>query len=132
MKDTYYFPHDYEPTSDPKMCAMIGEYGATGYGLYWRIVEMLHSNEQHTLPKEQYLYLSLSKQMSTSVEQVLRFIDDCIGVYKLFDSDDVCFYSNRVLKNIDFREHIKKVRSDAGKVSAQKKAEQKFKNSGEF
>ena len=41
-KETFYFQHDYEPTSDPKMQALVGEYGAAGYGVSWSIIEMLH------------------------------------------------------------------------------------------
>jgi hypothetical protein len=123
MKDTFYFPHDYEPTSDPKMIAMLGDYGATGYGLYWRIVEMLHSSETHTLLKEDYIYVALSKQMSTPVEQVRVFVEDCVNIYKLFDGDDDQFLSNRVMKNIEKRKSISEMRSKAGKISAQKREE---------
>lgn len=123
MKDTFYFPHDYEPTSDPKMIAMIGGYGATGYGLYWRIVEMLHSSETHTLLKEDYIYVALSKQMSIPVEQVRVFVEDCVNIYKLFDGDDDQFLSNRVMKNIEKRKSISEMRSKAGKISAQKREE---------
>ena len=57
---------------------MLGDYGATGYGLYWRIVEMLHSNENHALSKEKYIYIALSCQMSTPVEQIEQFVKDCL------------------------------------------------------
>jgi len=132
MKDTFYFPHDYEPTSDPKITAMLGDYGATGYGLYWRIVEMLHSNEEHRLPKEQYLFKALSNQLAIDVNQIIKFVNDCVSVYKLFESDDEFFFSNRVFKNIDKREKIVEQRSIAGKASALKKAEQKLRENSSF
>lgn len=102
---------------------MLGDYGATGYGLYWRIVEMLHSNDEHTLPKEQYLFKALSRQLDVSIDQVTKFIEDCITIYKLFESDDVIFYSNRVLRNIEAMEKIKEQRSEAGRISALKRLE---------
>ena len=61
-KESYYFPHDYEPTGDPKIQALIGEYGATGYGIFWRVVEMLHSNAEHKLPFKNYIFLAIAKQ----------------------------------------------------------------------
>ena len=121
MKDTYYFPHDYDSTSDPKIQSMIGEYGATGYGLFWRIIEMLHSDSEHKLPKKQYIYLALAKQMSTSVEQVSTFVEQCISLFELFESDDRFIWSNRVNRNISKRIEISESRSKAGKTSAEKR-----------
>ena len=118
MKDTYYFSHDYNPTSDPKIQALIGEHGAVGYGLYWRIVEMLHEEETHKLPCKKYIYLALAKQMSTSVEQVEIIVKCCIELCELFVSDNELFWSERVLRNIEKRTEISNKRSEAGKKSA--------------
>ena len=82
-KETYYFPHDYEPTSDPKIQAMLGQYGATGYGLYWRIIEMLHSDNTHQLPTKKFLILAIAKQMNSSTDFILQFIDDCVNIFEL-------------------------------------------------
>jgi hypothetical protein len=120
-KDTFYFSHDYEPTADPKIQAMLGEFGAVGYGLYWRIVEMLHSDADHKLAKKQYIYIALSKQMSTSVEHVSAFVDKCVSVFELFVEDENFFWSERVLRNIEKRENISKKRSFAGKKSVESK-----------
>ena len=119
MKDTFYFSHDYNPTSDPKIQALIGEHGAVGYGLYWRIVEMLHEEETHKLPCKKYIYLALAKQMSTSVEQVEAIVKCCVGLCELFVSDDELFWSERVLRNIGKRTEISNKRSEAGKKSAE-------------
>lgn len=119
MKDTYYFSHDYNPTSDPKIQALIGEHGAVGYGLYWRIVEMLHEEATHKLPCKKYIYLALAKQMSTSVEQVEIIVKCCIELCELFVSDNELFWSERVLRNIGKRTEISNKRSEAGKKSAE-------------
>jgi len=114
-----YFSHDYYATLDPKIIALLGDYGAIGYGIYWRIVEMLHAEESHTLPLKDYIYKALAKQMSTSVEQVSTIINDCINVYELFITCDDCFYSKRVNDNIQKMEETKEKRSRAGKISAE-------------
>ena len=119
MKDAYYFSHDYNPTSDPKIQALIGEYGAVGYGIFWRIVEMLHEDELHKLPCKQYIYLALAKQLLTSVEQVSSIVDYCINVCELFQSDNTFFWSERVIRNISKRTEISNKRSKAGKISAE-------------
>jgi hypothetical protein len=100
---------------------MVGEYGAVGYGLYWRIVEMLHNEESHKLPLKTYLYTAISKQMSTSVEQVQTFVQQCITDYELMLSDDSHFWIERVFKNIEKREELSEKRSLAGKISAERR-----------
>ena len=119
MKDTFYFSHDYEPTSDPKIQAMLGQFGAIGYGLYWRIIEMLHSDNEHKLKKKQYIYLALAQQMLTDVEQVTTFVEQCINVFELFESDQNNFWSDRVKRNIEIRNINSANKSKAGKISAE-------------
>lgn len=114
-----YFSHDYYATLDPKIIALLGDYGAVGYGIYWRIVEMLHAEESHTLPLKDYIYKALAQQMVTSVEQISTIINDCINVYELFIACDDCFYSKRVNDNIQKMEETKEKRSRAGKISAE-------------
>jgi hypothetical protein len=118
-KDTFYFSHDYEPTSDPKIQAMLGQFGAIGYGLYWRIIEMLHSDNEHKLQKKQYIYLALAQQMLTDVEQVTTFVEQCINVFELFESDQNNFWSDRVKRNIEIRNINSANKSKAGKISAE-------------
>ena len=119
MKETFYFSHDYNPTSDPKVQALIGECGAVGYGIFWRIVEMLHEDELHKLQCKKYIYLALAKQMSTSVEQVEMIVKCCVELCELFVSDNELFWSERVLRNIEKRTEISNKRSEAGKKSAE-------------
>lgn len=119
MKESYYFQHDYEPTSDPKIQALIGRYGAVGYGLYWRIVEMLHTEEKHFLPKKKYIFLALAQQMLTSVEQIEQIVNDCCNLFELFEYDESNFWSKRVFNNLEKRSNISEKRSLAGKKSAE-------------
>jgi len=116
-----YFSHDYNASLDPKIIALIGDYGAVGYGIYWRVVEMLHSENEHKLPLKEYIYKALAKQMVTSVEQISTIINDCINVYELFIKDNDFFYCQRVLDNIEVRTKISESRSKAGKISAERR-----------
>lgn len=118
-KETYYFSHDYDPLSDPKLLALVGEHGAAGYGIYWRIVEMLHSDDDHKLEHERYIYAAIAKQMSTSREEVESIISYSIEVCKLFVSDGSYFWSERVFRNMDKREEIRDKRRKAGLASAE-------------
>ncbi len=118
-KDTYYFQHDYEPLSDPKLLALVGEHGSHGYGIYWRIVEMLHSDEEHKLKHERYVTIAIAKQMQTSVEQVEQVLDFALNVCKLFISDKEYFWSERVFRNLGKRDAISEKRRKAGIASAE-------------
>jgi hypothetical protein len=116
-----YFSHDYNTTNDPKIIALLGDYGAVGYGIYWRIVELLHSESSHSLPFKKYIFLSIAKQMSTPVEQVESIVESCITIYELFTKNDDCFYCKRVFENIETRNKISESRSKAGKISAERR-----------
>ena len=118
-KDTFYFQHDYAPTSDPKIQALLGEYGGVGYGIFWRIVEMLHSAESHMIPKKPYIYSALAKQMLTDVEQLETIIEYMITTCELFCQDKDFIWSDRVMRNIEKRDNLKEGRSKAGKASAE-------------
>lgn len=118
-QETFYFSHDYSPISDPKLQALVGQYGAVGYGVFWRVVEMLHADENHKLPLKKYLYMAISQQLSTPVDQVESIITDCVGVFELFASEGESFWSNRVNRNIEIREQISERNSRAGKLSAE-------------
>lgn len=121
-KDTYWFPHDFEPTSDPKMTSLIGKYGAIGYGIYWRIIEMLHSEESHKLKKKEYIFTAIGMQMLTGVEQVKAVVEYAIMPCELFHDDQDFFWSNRVFRNIERRKEISEIKSIAGKKSAELRA----------
>jgi len=121
-KEAYYFSHDYDPTGDPKMGAMLGEYGGMGYGCFWRITEMLHSEETHRLPLKKYIFIAIAKQMLTSAEMIENFIKSCIEDYELFHSDGKIFWSKRVDRNLDKRALISEKRADAGRKGGISKA----------
>jgi hypothetical protein len=118
-KNTFYFPHDYDSTSDPKVLAMLGEYGSEGYGLYWRIIEMMHTETTHKLCLKPYMFLAISKQMSTTVQRIEAFVNDCITVFELFQKEGDFFWCERVFTNIEKRSKGIKQRSEAGKKSAE-------------
>jgi hypothetical protein len=118
MKKTFYFSHDFEPTSDPKIQALISEYGGLGYGIWWRIIEMLHSDDDHKLPKKQFLYRAIAGQMKCEYVLIEEFIDFAINVLELLNTDGNYFWSNRVFKNFEQMDKERGWRSKGGINSA--------------
>jgi|GEM_PF-3114228 len=121
-KDTFYFPHDYTASNNPKIKAMIAEYKAEGYGMYWYIIELMHQSEDHKLAQKKYTYSAIAQQMSTNAEQVLKFISDCINEYELFEQEGGFFYADRVNRNVEKRQEISEKRALSGKKSAERRA----------
>jgi hypothetical protein len=118
MKEAYYFSHDYNATSDPKISALIEKFNAEGYGIYWHIIELLHQEENHYLPLEEYMFLAIAKQMKANAETVQNLIEHCINVCKLFFSEDNNFSSHRVLRNFEQRTSLSEKRRNSGKLGA--------------
>lgn len=124
-KETFYFAHDYEPTSDPKIQALIGNYGAIGYGVYWRVIEMLHSDPTHRLPIKNYIFEAIAKQMLTNASEIQKLLTDCIENYELFEANSTHLWCNRVDRNIATRLAISEKRSAAGKIGGKGRSTQK-------
>jgi hypothetical protein len=124
-QETFYFSHDYNPSGDAKMFMLLNKYGATGYGVYWRIVEMLHSEEAHKLPLKKYIFTSLSQQLKVSEDDLMEMVDYAIKECELFIYDnEEYFYSERVNRNIAKRKEEHEKKSKAGKESAKVRKEQ--------
>ncbi len=85
-----------------------------GYGRYWVIVEELRSARGYKLEDKPYIWLSLAEQMSTSVEQVKKFVKDCVSEFELFVQDDGFFYSAGLLDRMIKLDEIRSKRSQAG------------------
>ncbi len=120
-QETFYFPHDYNPLEDSNLQSFIGVYGAVGYGVFWRVVEKLHSSLNHRLPHTKLTYLSVAGQLSVPVEKVQEMVEACVETFQLFYSDGESFGSSRVDRNIEKRAEVVKQRSNAGKESAKKR-----------
>lgn len=124
-QETFYFPHDYDPFQDMKMEPFVAKHGAAGYGVFWRLVEMLHSDTDHLLPLKPYVYESVANKLKLTPTLVEQIIEDCICKYCLFDGNGEFFWSNRVFKNVEKRKAISEQRSAAGKASADQRKKNK-------
>ena len=118
-KDAYYFAHDYNTTSDPKIQSFLSIYGGTGYGVFWRIIEMLHEESTHKLPLKKYIFNAIGFQLKCDPDIVLEMVQYLTDECEIFKTENEFFYSERVLSNMDKRDEISNKRSQAGKRSAE-------------
>ena len=125
---SYYFSHDVTASSDPKIVAMISEYGMIAYAWWWIILEKLASYEDYKLPLKRYTFLALDNELgvkneenSTCVEHVFKqnehvfeqnelcsmcsflFVNSLISDYELLASDDEYFWSPSLTRRLEFR-----------------------------
>lgn len=126
-KDTYYFSHDSNALSDPKILSMRCDYGLEGYGLYWAIIEMLRNETTYMLSLDKTTYRAIQMQTHTKIS-VEKYIKDCIEEYKessqgngLFNTDGTYFWSESLLSRMSKMKDVKEKRSEAGKKSAEKR-----------
>lgn len=126
-KDTYYFSHDSNALSDPKILSMRCDYQLEGYGLYWAIIEMLRNESTYKLSLDKTTYRAIQMQTHTKIN-VEKYIQDCINEYKessqgngLFNTEGTYFWSESLLNRMSKMESVREKRSEAGKKSAEKR-----------
>ena len=125
---SYYFSHDVTASSDPKIVAMISEYGMISYAWWWIILEKLASYEDYKLPLKRYTFLALDNELGvknkenlTCVEHVFKqnehvfeqnelcsmcsflFVNSLISDYELLACDDEYFWSPSLTRRLEFR-----------------------------
>lgn len=123
MKETFYFPHDYNAIQDPKLMALLNCCGLEGIGIYWILIELLHQQpESKMLYKSYEDYIEFYGRMDGENEQVLNNIKQMLINIGLFTKEGEFVFSERVLKNKKERERISEIRSYAGKKSAESRA----------
>jgi hypothetical protein len=121
-KNTFYFPHDMNTISDPKISAFVGVFGGAGYGVFWRIVEMLHEDKNNKLPLKKYIFSAIAGTLKLNVDEVVEMVKFLTDEFEIFETDGEFFYSKRVCENMEKRNEIKEKRSFAGRVSAEKRS----------
>ena len=125
---SYYFSHDVTASSDPKIVAMISEYGMIAYAWWWIILEKLASYEDYKLPLKRYTFLALDNELGvknkenlTCVEHMFKqnehvfeqnelcsmcsflFVNSLISDYELLACDDEYFWSPSLTRRLEFR-----------------------------
>lgn len=122
MKDSYYFPHDTDAHRDPKCSALLSEFGSSGYGTYWMIIEVLHQ-QGGKLRKFPKLFDGLSHQLQLPKESLEKQIEAMIKDYHLFQEDDEYIWSDRVIRNLQEREAKRVLRLESSRVGGIKSGE---------
>lgn len=124
-KDAYYFPHDSNAHDDPKIIKLNGALGLEGYGIYWLLLELLRDQPGYQYPVE--LIPDIAERYKTTKEKLSAVVYN----FKLFEYDQVNFWSPSFIRRMQIREEIRQVRSLAGLKSGEARHNRKLLTQGE-
>ncbi len=114
MKSSFYFKHDLDAREDDKMRALIMKHGATGYGIYWMVIEDLYRNKGR-LNRD---YQALSWSYHQPQLKVKSVVEGCAMFYDCRGK----IASRRVDRDLVSRRESSEKASAAGKASAVQRA----------
>ena len=118
-KDTYYFTHDYNARTDPKIKRLIAKWGMEGYGVFWGILEDLYNNA-NALPLDTE---SIAFDLRTREDLVHSLLYD----FDLFVIEGQQFGSSSVEKRLEKRnEKSKKLSQIASEGWVKRRAEKEL------
>jgi len=115
-----WFKHDNDARHDLKIVAMRDKYGTSGYGAWWMLVEILRDTEGYKLPLREVSLL----RHSLDFPEAEAFIDDCINVYFLLESDGEYVWSKSLTRRMEAYEELLAQRAEAGRRGGVAKAKQ--------
>jgi|SRR6185295_6867493 len=123
MKESFYLKHDYNSRNDEKVLRLRAKYSnGTGYAIYWMLLEKLAESSEGRLKLVDIDVLAFELQMES------KWIADVIQSYNLFEKDDVFFWSNRLLSDINDRNEKSKKAVLANKIRWDKERKEANKN----
>ena len=99
MKESFYFQHDYNARNDPKIQDVLIEYGVSGIGIFWCIVEQLY--EQNGL-----LPLKTCKSIAFALHVENDVVESIVNNFGLFKNDGENFWSNSVNSRLSKRKDV--------------------------
>ena len=103
VKDAFYFSHDSNARSDPKILALRSVYGMEGYGRFWVLVEMLREQPDYKLKLNGYSGKAIAMELQMDEDAAIKFVHDCIEEFELFETDGEYFWSNSLLRRMELR-----------------------------
>lgn len=112
-----FFGHDVDTTNDLKIIKLLAKHGNRGYGIWWRLVELLYKSSNFKLPAD---YELLGNYFAEPHELIRSIVED----FELFAIEDNTFYSKsatarakKMKKKIDNAKKAVKARWDKEKES---------------
>ena len=131
MKESYYFSHDSNALTDPKILSMRCDYGMEGYGVFWAVIEMLRVQEEYRLELNKLNFNALKMLCMTQID-IEEFVDKCVNEYKLFETDGKYFWSESLCGRMEKKDDLSQKRRESIQKRWSKKDEKDDSNTNNF
>lgn len=109
LKISFWFHHDSNASTDPKMMRLTAKYGCAGYGAFWRMIEFMHAHCQGRLAMDDVAMLAVEYRWP----ELSAMVDDCCE-WGLFVCDGGYISSKRLDEELG----LLATRREAGKLGA--------------
>ena len=107
-KDAYWFSHDSNARSDPRIIGLRRKHGNAGYGIYWIMVEMLREAAEYKIEVSKIDDIAYDQRFDSQV------IVDMIEL-GLFETDNAFFWSESLMRRMFKLDSIREIRAVAGR-----------------
>ena len=121
-KDAYYFSHDSNAHTDPKILKLRMALGWEGYGIYWAIIENLRNQETYCICESEFMFLTLS--LAIDEAKLKQMLSKCLDV-KLLEISEGKVFSPSLLRRMERADEIRNKRKIAGAKGGKAKANAK-------
>lgn len=111
IKSTNYFSHDSNARNDEKLVRLRMKQGASGYGVYFMILERLREEADYMSAKD---YNMIAFDLRVDAAIVKSVVED-FGLFT-FTDDGKCFYSESFTRRMDIKDTLRRQRSEGGKI----------------
>lgn len=117
--DGKWFSHDNNTLSDPKIVCLEADYGFEGYGRFWRLMEIIHTQEGYKYCLTQKVaYASLAKLLGQTTEQFKAFLHYLVHDVELIQTDGEYIWNDSMQRRMEYWSEKQKVLSERGKKGA--------------
>ncbi|PVD50806.1 hypothetical protein DC498_17695 [Terrimonas sp.] len=118
-KDAFWFKHDSNASADPKMVALVAQYGMAGKGMYWTLIEILREQENYRYNiAQKFAYASLADALKLKTDDCKNFINDLVNEFELLKSDGESIWSDSLLRRMSEWDTKKMALSERGRRGA--------------
>jgi hypothetical protein len=130
-KDTYYFSHDYNARNDKKISALVRDFKASGYGIFWATCEMMHEEGGH-LEFDDLTIDAIAKDLNEDSCIIKEVLEKCVDKYRLFTKQTKqneaenfasLLQSSRIHRNLEAKNEKKAIKAESGRLGGIKSGE---------
>lgn len=131
-KESYWFSHDSDAASNPRLVALIDKYGFEGYGRWWRLLERLRSCDGYRYDTDTpFAWAVLGKDLMLNATEAQGFVNDCIQYFGILQTDGQYLWSESLVGRMEFWEKKREVLRERGKKGGNASGKTRAKNKSE-